>query len=46
MHVHVSALSFLVSFAYLILGLFLLLYIAAQWPDSPIGQAAAVLRSA
>lgn len=42
-HVHVSALNFLVTLAYLILGLALLVTIAAKFSDKPVGQAAAVL---
>lgn len=43
MHVHVSALNFLIHAAYTILTLAGLLWIAATFADRPIGQAAAAL---
>lgn len=43
MHVHIGALNFLISFAYLVIGLFFLRLIATRYPDSAIGKAAAAL---
>lgn len=42
-HVHVSAIDFLVTLLYLVLGLFVLRLVAVTWPDSRLGQAFAFL---
>ena len=44
MHVHVSALNFLIFLAYLILALALLSALATKYSESPVGQALAVLQ--
>jgi hypothetical protein len=44
MHVHVSALNFLIFLAYLILALALINGVAWKWGDKPVGQAAGVLQ--
>jgi hypothetical protein len=43
MHVHVGALSTAITFAEVVIVLFLLRMIAARWPDSPVGKASAAL---
>lgn len=43
MHVHVGALSTAITFAEVIIALFILRLIAARWPHSPMGMASAAL---
>lgn len=45
-HVHVSALSTLIVWAQLILGLAFLLFISVTFRDRPIGKAVAALTNA
>lgn len=42
-HVHVGALSWLVDFLELVIGLYVLRYFAARFPDHALGRAAAAL---
>lgn len=43
MHVHVGALSTAITFAELIIALFIMRMIAFRWPESPVGKAFATL---
>jgi len=44
MHVHVSALEFLVTVAYMIIGGFFLSVIATRYPDSQVSKALAFIK--
>lgn len=41
MHIHVNALDFLVTLAYMVIGSFMLRSISYTWPDSKVGKALA-----
>lgn len=43
MHVHVGALSAVITFAYVVISLFFLRLLAARYPDNALGRAAAAL---
>lgn len=43
MHVHVGALNWVIAFAYTIISLFVLRLLAARYPDTAVGKAAAAL---
>ncbi len=43
MHVHVGALSLMITFANVIIILFIMRMIAAKYPESPVGKAMAAL---
>lgn len=43
MHVHVGALSVVITAAEVVLIMFAMRMVSAKWPDSPVGQAMASL---
>lgn len=43
MHIHVGALNTAITFAEVIIALFIMRMVAARWPDSPVGKAMAAL---
>jgi hypothetical protein len=45
MHVHVSALNFLIVWAYIIIGLFLIKLATSKYPDNTYAKAVAFLVS-
>lgn len=45
MHVHVSALNFMIVWAYLLIGLFLLKVATTKYPDNPYAKAVRFLVS-
>jgi hypothetical protein len=45
MHVHVSALNFLIVWAYILIGLFLLKLMTAKYPENTYAKALAFLVS-
>ncbi len=43
MHVHASALDFLINTAYLLIALFIIRLVSVRYPDSTVGRALAFI---